>query len=103
MSYWPAGPTVHPRGSTMRRAYSYIRFSSAAQAEGNSLRRQTELTQAYCKRHDLTLDDSLRLRDLGVSAFRGTNVRDGALAGFLEACRKGKVTRGSVLIVESLD
>lgn len=86
-----------------RRAYSYIRFSSAQQAEGGSLNRQTALSQSYCKKKNLVLDDSLTLRDLGVSAFRGANVRDGALAGFLEACRTGRVPRGSVLIVESLD
>jgi DNA invertase Pin-like site-specific DNA recombinase len=86
-----------------RRAYSYIRFSSAQQAEGGSLQRQTALAQAYCERKKLTLDDSLTLNDLGVSAFRGDNVKDGALAGFLEACRLGRVPRGSVLIVESLD
>jgi DNA invertase Pin-like site-specific DNA recombinase len=86
-----------------RRAYSYIRFSSALQAEGGSLKRQTDLSQAYCERKKLTLDDTLTLRDLGVSAFRGDNVKDGALAGFLEACRTGRVPKGSVLIVESLD
>jgi DNA invertase Pin-like site-specific DNA recombinase len=86
-----------------RRAYSYVRFSSPQQAEGGSLDRQTALSRAYCERKKLLLDDSLTLRDLGVSAFRGDNVRDGALAGFLEACRTGRVPRGSVLIVESLD
>jgi hypothetical protein len=34
--------------SLPRRAYSYIRFSSAQQAEGGSLKRQTALLQAYC-------------------------------------------------------
>src|SRR5262245_55188896 len=89
--------------SQKRRAYSYIRFSAPRQAEGGSLNRQIFLTEAYCKKKDLVLDDSLTLRDLGVSAFRGDNVREGALAGFLEACRTGRVPRGSVLIVESLD
>jgi DNA invertase Pin-like site-specific DNA recombinase len=86
-----------------RRAYSYIRFSSPQQVEGGSLNRQAALSQAYCQRKNLALDDSLTLRDLGVSAFRGDNVRNGALAGFLEACRTGRVPRGSFLIVESLD
>src|SRR5260370_1229766 len=86
-----------------RRAYSYIRFSTVQQAEGGSLARQTSLSQAYCERKTLTLDDTLKLSDLGVSAFRGDNVRDGALAGFLEACRTGRVSHGRVLIVESLD
>ena len=35
------------------RAYSYIRFSSPAQAAGDSLRRQTERAEAYCKRRGL--------------------------------------------------
>jgi DNA invertase Pin-like site-specific DNA recombinase len=88
---------------TPRRAFSYVRFSSAQQAEGGSLSRQTALSQAYCERKGLTLDDSLTLHDLGVSAYRGDNVREGALAAFLEACRTGRVPRGSSLIVESLD
>src|SRR5262249_61501305 len=81
----------------------YKRFLSVQQAEGGSLKRQTALAQAYCDRKKLTLDESLTLNDLGVSAFRGDNVKDGALAGFLEACRLGRVPRGGVLIVESLD
>src|SRR5690348_10044439 len=89
--------------TTRRRAYSYVRFSSALQAEGGSLDRQTRLSREYCERKKLTLDESLTLQDLGVSAFRGDNVREGALAGFLEACRMERVPRGSTLIVESLD
>jgi len=86
-----------------RRAFSYKRFSSTQQAEGGSMARQTAGALAYCKRKNLTLDESLTLDDLGVSAFRGDNVKEGALAGFLEACRTGRVPKGSVLIVESLD
>jgi DNA invertase Pin-like site-specific DNA recombinase len=86
-----------------RRAYSYIRFSTPQQAEGGSLARQLRMTEEYCKRKGLILDDSLNLNDLGVSAFRGDNVKEGALAGFLEACRTGRVPPGSFLIVESLD
>lgn len=89
--------------SPSRHAFSYVRFSTGRQAEGGSLRRQTSLSLAYCKRKNLALDDSLTLHDLGVSAFRSANVKDGALAAFLEACRLGRVPAGSVLIVESLD
>lgn len=85
------------------RAYSYVRFSSHLQADGGSLARQTRLTAEYCQRRGLVLDEDLKLDDLGVSAFRGANVREGALAGFLEACRTGRVQRGSTLVVESLD
>jgi DNA invertase Pin-like site-specific DNA recombinase len=86
-----------------RRAYSYIRFSHPKQAEGGSLERQLRLTDAYCRRKGLTLDTSLTLHDLGVSAFRGDNVKDGALGAFLEACRTGRVPKGSCLILENLD
>jgi DNA invertase Pin-like site-specific DNA recombinase len=87
----------------MRRAYSYIRFSKRDQANGDSLRRQLALTQAYCDREGLRLDESLHLHDLGVSAFKGKNATVGALSKFLEAVRRGRVPKGSVLIVESLD
>jgi DNA invertase Pin-like site-specific DNA recombinase len=87
----------------MRRAFSYIRFSSPEQAKGDSFRRQTEFSTRYAEQNGLLLDESLNLRDLGVSAFRGKNVREGALAGFLEAVKSGRVPTGSVLIVESLD
>jgi DNA invertase Pin-like site-specific DNA recombinase len=89
--------------SRQRVAFSYIRFSHAKQAEGGGYERQARLSLEWCRRKGARLDESLRLEDLGVSAFRGDNVRDGALAGFLEACRTGRVPKGSVLIVESLD
>lgn len=88
---------------TTTRAYSYIRFSSIAQERGDSLRRQTQGTDAYVQRKGYVLDSTLHLQDLGISAFRGANVREGALGGFLEAIRQGRVDPGSVLIVESLD
>jgi DNA invertase Pin-like site-specific DNA recombinase len=45
----------------------------------------------------------LHLEDLGVSAFKGDNATTGALAGFIAAVKEGRVRRGSVLLVESLD
>src|SRR4029077_238245 len=52
------------------------------------------------------LDTSLTLHDLGVSAFRGkhrSNPDKYALACFLKAVEKGRVPRGSYLIIENLD
>lgn len=92
-----------PRRGGVRRAFSYIRFSTPEQLKGDSLRRQLEASEEYASRHNLVLDDSLQLRDLGISAFRGKNVREGALAAFVEAVNLGKVPTSSVLIVESLD
>jgi len=83
--------------------YSYIRFSSAKQADGDSLRRQTLASEQWAERNGYSLDTSLNLHDLGVSAFRGANAAIGQLGGFLKAIESGHVKPGSVLIVESLD
>jgi DNA invertase Pin-like site-specific DNA recombinase len=87
-------------------AYSYLRFSSPQQADGDSVRRQTELRDAWLARSGAKLDTSLSLRDDGVSAFTGNHRQNPdrhALAGFLEQVKRGRVPRGSFLIVESLD
>ena len=85
------------------KAYSYLRFSTPDQMRGDSFRRQTEAAREYAERKGLELDDGLTFRDLGVSAFRGANVVDGALGQFIEAVDTGRVQRGSYLLVENLD
>lgn len=85
------------------RAYSYIRFSTPGQEEGDSLRRQVEQSEAYCQVHGLALDDSLRLTDRGLSAFHGVHRTRGALGEFHRLVEAGEVEPGSVLLVESLD
>ena len=87
----------------MATAYSYVRFSSKKQERGESVKRQTDFAVEFCQRHNHTLDETLNLKDLGVSAFRGANVETGALGAFLEAVKSGRVRKGSILIVESLD
>jgi DNA invertase Pin-like site-specific DNA recombinase len=85
------------------RAFSYIRFSSRKQQKGESYRRQSEFAVEICRENGWVLDESLTLDDLGVSAFRGANAKVGALGEFLEAIRIGRVLRGSILIIESID
>lgn len=85
------------------KAYSYIRFSTPEQQKGDSLRRQTELSEKWAKDQGLVLDDSLKLQDLGKSAFSGKHRSDGALGQFLKLVEMGKIKKGSVLLVESLD
>ncbi len=85
----------------MPTAYSYVRFSTKKQAEGDSLRRQTDKARNWCEANGYTLSDQ-NYQDLGVSSFRGTNVTKGALGEFLKVAGK-KVKPGSVLVVESLD
>ena len=82
-------------------AYSYIRFSSAGQADGASLSRQREASEAYAREHGLELDSSLR--DLGRSAFAGDHLVSGALGGFVAKIKDGTIARGSILIIEALD
>jgi DNA invertase Pin-like site-specific DNA recombinase len=95
------------------RAYSYLRMSTELQLKGDSKRRQLDASMAYAEEHGLELADDAHLReigisarrleDIGVSAFKGANVRDGALGQFLAAVKAGSVQRGSYLLVESLD
>ncbi|MBY0456462.1 MAG: recombinase family protein, partial [Gemmataceae bacterium] len=87
-------------------AFSYVRFSAKEQERGDSLRRQTDLRDKWLARHpSITLDTSLTLEDLGVSAFRGRNRLDDAhaLGQFVRAVENGRVARGSLLLIENLD
>ncbi|CDT98099.1 conserved hypothetical protein [Vibrio coralliirubri] len=83
-------------------AYSYVRFSSPEQAKGDSFRRQTEQARLYCERNNLQLAD-FTLKDLGLSAYHGNHIKDGALGEFIEAVKNGKISQGSYLLVESMD
>lgn len=87
----------------MTRAYSYLRFSTPEQMQGDSFRRQTNLAAEYAAKHGLELDTQLTFHDLGVSAFRAKNAEEGRLSDFLEAVENGVVAKGSFLLVENLD
>lgn len=83
------------------KAYSYIRMSTDIQRKGDSHRRQLKLSEDFAERMGLELVETLE--DIGVSAFKGKNSKEGALASFLAAVDTGKVEQGSYLLVESLD
>ncbi|MCL1068691.1 recombinase family protein [Shewanella olleyana] len=89
--------------SSMPLLYSYIRFSTVEQAKGQSLSRQMSYAKEVAKDKGLMLDDSLTMKDLGVSAFNKANITSGALGVFLKAVEKGRVPAGSILVIESLD
>lgn len=61
------------------------------------------MAKRYAESHGLDLDETLTFNDLGVSAYRGKNVKAGALRAFLDAIEQGVVKEGSYLLVESLD
>jgi hypothetical protein len=89
-------------GTAAVSAYSYIRFSSKPQEEGDSIRRQVEITRQWAEREGIHLDTSLQ-PDKGISAFRGKNRDLGSLAAFLRLVETGRVLAGSYLVVEGLD
>ncbi|EPL7611253.1 recombinase family protein [Enterobacter hormaechei] len=81
--------------------YSYVRFSSAKQREGNSLERQQDTALRIASRYDLELDTTA-FHDLGMSALKGKNAHEGKLSEFIKQIGI-KVPVGSWLVVENLD
>ena len=79
---------IAPDNTPKPKAYSYIRMSTAAQLQGDSLRRQTQLSERYAAEHGLDLDKELKLHDIGVSAFDSSNVEKGELGAFLNAVKR---------------
>jgi DNA invertase Pin-like site-specific DNA recombinase len=87
-------------------AYSYLRFSTAGQEGGDSLRRQTEAAARWCEANAARLDESTTYRDLGKSAFLGDHRKNPdrhALAAFLKLTEAGRIPRDGYLLVEALD
>ena len=84
-------------------AYSYIRMSTERQLKGDSLRRQMELSQQFAAERGLELVKNFELHDIAVSAFKGDNLKSGALGKFLNAVNYGEIPQGSYLLVESFD
>jgi len=85
------------------RVYSYLRFSDPRQATGSSADRQLQYAQQWAAARGLQLDESLSLRDEGLSAYHQQHIKQGALGAFLRAIDEGRIPSGSVLIVEGLD
>ena len=86
----------------MKIAYSYIRFSTPDQRNGNSLERQLERTRSYCRSNGLTLDESLKCDD-GYSAYKGTHLKKGSLGDFLQRVKAGLIPKDTALVIENLD
>ncbi len=86
-----------------RIAYSYNRYSSPQQSDGDSIRRQTALARAWCERNKATLDTQTTYEDRGTSGFRGKHRESGMLRRFLDAVEQGHIPRDSVLLIENMD
>jgi DNA invertase Pin-like site-specific DNA recombinase len=85
-------------------AYSYLRFSSPAQADGDSIRRQTALRDAWLKRReDVVLDTTFNMSDRGLSGYYGMHRKKGAMGKFLALVEARRIPSGSLLLVENID
>ena len=89
--------------SVSAKVYSYLRFSDPKQATGGSVDRQLRYAQHWAAEKGLFLDETLSLRDEGLSAYHQHHVKQGALGVFLKAVEGGRIASGSVLVVEGLD
>lgn len=81
--------------------FSYVRFSSAKQAKGDSERRQLEIAPRVAKEKGWTLRDDLSAKSEAKSAYKGSNVE--AIEAIIQAAQSGKIPVGSVCILEALD
>lgn len=84
-----------------RKAVSYLRFSTPAQAEGDSEERQKDLAALYCEENDLDLINVYF--DRGKSAHKGMHRKKGEFGDFLREVDKGVIPRKTILLVESFD
>jgi len=86
----------------IRHAYSYRRISRKRQSKGSGISRQDEKAVSIAEDKGWKLQPD-SLVDLGVSAFTGKNVVEGALGRFIQAAREGRLKPNSVLIFEHFD
>lgn len=84
----------------MIKCFSYQRYSSAAQASGTSIARQSAVARRVAKDNGL---EYVEIFDRGVSAFKGKNAVDGKLGEFINDVRSNKIPNDCWLIVENLD
>ncbi len=89
-------------------AYSLIRYSDPQQRQGHSKERQEGFAERWCAANNARLDTDLSMLLDGQSAFRGKHrKRTGSgikpLAQFLDDIKTGRVSAGSILILEHID
>lgn len=85
----------------MKKAYSYIRFSTKEQEKGDSYRRQIERAKKWAKDKGVELDSTYT--DKYLSAYSGDHRTKGNLGIFLGLVEQGTIERGSYLLIEDLD
>ncbi|WP_233882058.1 recombinase family protein [Paraburkholderia flagellata] len=91
----------HTAADGQRRLIPYYRYSSKAQEDGDSLRRQADYAKQAAAKYGYMLDEAIT--DAGVSAFEGKNHKEGALGVFIESIESGDIRPGDTLHVENFD
>jgi len=86
----------------MPTAYSYIRFSSAQQAHGDSLARQHEYIARWLITHTEYVRSDLSFKDLGISGYSGKHL-DNGFGKLLAAIETGVIKSGDVILIEAID
>jgi DNA invertase Pin-like site-specific DNA recombinase len=86
-----------------REMYSYRRCSRRKQRKGSTVSRQDRRALDLAAKLGCHLNESLRLDDWGVAAFKGQNVEVGRLGAFIRAMESRQIPRGSILAIEQLD
>lgn len=86
-----------------RPALIYSRYSSKRQSKGMSTERQLSQALAFIEEKGLKLIEHGIRSDEGVSAFKGTNNKDGELGRLLRDVDEGRIPRDVVLVVENVD
>ncbi|MCU0783431.1 MAG: recombinase family protein [Verrucomicrobia bacterium] len=79
----------------------YGRYSSDEQGLGDSMRRQMSGGREYARANGIRINKYIL--DEGISGYRGENLKRGNLGKWLASVKEGKITPGSVLLVESID
>lgn len=85
--------------------YPYVRFSSDQQSGGSSYKRQMSDILKYAKENGFTVNDSLKLKDLGLSAYTAKHIEKGSLGEFLELLDTGVIENdgSAYLCIEQID
>lgn len=87
-----------------KQVYVYTRFSSLAQKQGHSAKRQNRRLPDFCREYKCTLNESLTFVDEGKSGKTGAHTKEGgALGYFLDLVGAGAIPKGSIFYIENWD
>lgn len=81
--------------------YAYVRYSSIAQATGESVDRQISPLKQFTDETGVQIKEIIV--DEGVSSYKGKNVNKGKFKEILNRIESGVIRKGDYIVVESID